>query len=153
RESVGRLGAAAQAIVEGSGGVNPAILGSKTFYQMLAGFPDSGAGVLGGSPIIRQLLALQEPCNPAVSEGKASLLHILQATVDGIGHNNGVARAALVEAFGSKPIEREQRLWVIFACGRRGDLFTHLIDEFQCVPDGHRGAVGIEYLRIAREDA
>ena len=60
---------------------------------------------------------------------------------------------AFLEALGGKPVEREAGLAVVVGVAVRSDLLAHLIDELQRVLDEHRRAVGVEHLRVAREDA
>ena len=59
-ERVGGLGAAAQAIVERGSSVDAAILGPKTLYQMLTGFPDGGTAIRWPGP--------NRPVTPRASE-------------------------------------------------------------------------------------
>ena len=91
--------------------------------------------------------------SPPLRLEEAGRIHAVKRDVDGVGHEDGVAGRALVEAFGGEPVEREAGLAVVVGVAGRGDLLAHLIDELQRVLDQHRRAVGVEHLRVAREDA
>ena len=104
-------------------------------------------------PIVGKLVALQEARDRRPRLKEAGAFHAVERDVDGVGHDDGVAGPALLEAFGGEPVEREAGLAVVVGVASRRDLLAHLIDKLERVFDEHRRAVGVKHLACAREDA